>query len=132
MVGIVSFGLTSTFALALTAFWAVALLREVADPILTAWVNQGLDPDSRATVNSMSSQVGAFGEAAGGISLGAFATARGIPATLVLSGLLRAPALLLFARALRKGSVGTLPPDEMESVDVEPGKVETPGVDHPE
>jgi DHA3 family tetracycline resistance protein-like MFS transporter len=132
MLGIVGFGLSSAFALALASFWAVALLREVADPILTAWVNQGLDSESRATVNSMSSQVGALGEAVGGISLGAFATARGTPATLVLTGLLRAPALLLFARALRKGSVGTLPPDEIEPVAVEPGKIETPGVDHPE
>lgn len=130
--GAVAFGLTSTFVLALGAFWVVALLREVADPILTAWVNQGLDSDSRATVNSMSSQVGAVGEAAGGVSLGLFATARGVPATLVLAGLLRAPAMLLFARALRRGSVGTLPPEEMEPVHVEPGRVESVGVADPE
>ena len=132
VLGIVGFGLASSFVLALGAFWVVALLREVADPIMTAWVNQGLDSDSRATVNSMSSQVGALGEASGGVSLGWFATARGVPATLVLTGLLRAPALLLFARALRKGSVGTRPPEEIEPVQVEPGKVETTGIDHPE
>jgi MFS transporter, DHA3 family, tetracycline resistance protein len=132
MLGIVAFGSTTTFVLALGAFWVVALLREVADPVLTAWINQGLDSDSRATVNSMSSQVGAFGEAAGGVSLGWFATSRGIPSTLVLTGLLRAPALFLFARALKKGSGGTLSPDQIEPVAVEPGKVETPGVDIPQ
>ena len=129
---VVGFGLTSTFAIAVGAFWAIALLREVADPILTAWVNQGLDSDSRATINSMSSQLGALGEASAGPLLGWFATSRGVPGALVLTGLLRAPALLLFARAIRRGSVGTLPPDEIEPVSVEPGKAETVGLDEPE
>lgn len=131
IVTVVAFGLMSGFALALGAFWLIVLLREVADPIFTAWVNQGLDSESRATVNSMWSQVGALGEASGGPTLGWFASARGVPSALVLTGLLRAPALLLFARALRRGSVGTLPPKEIEPVKVEPGPIEV-GVDGPE
>jgi hypothetical protein len=36
-----------------------------------------------------------------------------VPAALVVSGLLRLPALALYARAIRRGSVGTLAPDEI-------------------
>jgi len=39
---------------------------------------------------------------------------RSVPLALVVSGVLRLPALLLYARAVRRGTVGTLPPDAIE------------------
>ena len=78
-------------------------------PIFDAWINQGLDPQTRATINSMGSQADAIGQAAGGPVLGLIGNAR-CPAALVVSGLLRCPALLLYARAIARGTVGTVAP----------------------
>jgi len=119
IVGVAFFALVTNFYAALIAFWIVALLREVNEPIYEAWVNQGLEPKSRATVNSMASQAHAFGEV-GGFGFGLVARAS-VPGAIFLSGIVRAPALLLFWRALKKGTVATLPPEEMEPVEPEPG-----------
>jgi len=70
-----------------------------------------LDPSTRATINSMGAQSDAIGQAAGGPALGAIGT-RSVPAALVVSGLLRAPALLLYARAIARGTVGTTTPSD--------------------
>lgn len=117
LVGLFAFAVN--FYAALLLFWLVALFREINEPILLAWVNQGLEPRSRATINSMAEQSWAFGEASGGLGLGLTARAT-VPGAIAISGFLRAPALLLFWRALRYGSVGDLPPGEMEPVSPEP------------
>jgi MFS family permease len=114
IIGVVAFGMVGAFWAAVLAFWLVGALRSVRDPVFTAWVNQGLDPATRATVNSMGTQSDAIGQTAGGPPLGAIASVVSVPAALVVSGLLRAPALLLYARAIRRGSVGTLAPDEID------------------
>jgi MFS transporter, DHA3 family, tetracycline resistance protein len=106
---VVAFGLTRTFPLALAAFWVASAMRGVRQPIFTAWINQGLDPATRATINSMGTQSDAVGQALGGPVLGIIGN-RSVPSALVVSGLLRAPALLLYARAVRKGTVGTVAP----------------------
>ena len=71
IVSVVVFGLAGQFWMALLAFWVVGALRTVRDPVFTAWINQGLDPKTRATINSMGSQADAVGQAAGGPVLGA-------------------------------------------------------------
>lgn len=96
VLAVVGFGSTGSFALALGLYWLIGLLRAVNDPITTAWVNQGLEPSSRATVNSMAGQTDALGQVIGGPVLGAIAVARSVAAALVVSGLLRLPTLLLF------------------------------------
>ncbi len=116
ILGVVVFGVVGAFWAAVLAFWVVGALRSVRDPVFTAWVNQGLDPATRATVNSMGTQSDAIGQTAGGPPLGLIASAVSVPAALVVSGLLRAPALLLYARAIKRGSVGTLAPDEIDEV----------------
>ncbi|MEO8475669.1 MAG: MFS transporter [Actinomycetota bacterium] len=116
ILGVVAFGVVGAFWAAVLAFWLVGALRSVRDPVFTAWVNQGLDPATRATVNSMGTQSDAIGQTAGGPPLGLIAGAVSVPAALVVSGLLRAPALLLYARAIKRGSVGTLAPDEIDEV----------------
>jgi DHA3 family tetracycline resistance protein-like MFS transporter len=99
--GVVSFGFAESFPIAVGALWAVTLVRELIWPLYAAWLNQGLDPATRATVNSIGSQVGALGEIVGGPALGVLATVRSVQAAIVAAGLLRAPTLLLFARARR-------------------------------
>ena len=109
--GVVVFGLAGVFWLAVVMMWLVIAVRNVREPIFDAWVNQGLDPATRATVNSMGSQSDAIGQAAGGPALGVIGNAS-VPAALVVSGLLRLPALLLYARAIKRGTVGTAQPTE--------------------
>jgi MFS transporter, DHA3 family, tetracycline resistance protein len=114
---VVLFGVAGAFWLALVTLWISFGLRSVRDPIFDAWVNQGLDPATRATINSMGSQADAIGQAAGGPALGFIGNAS-VPAALVVSGVLRLPALLLYARAIRRGSVGTVAPAD-EAIEIE-------------
>lgn len=126
IVAVVGFALAGNFLIALVAVWANALLREVGEPVFAAWINQGLDPRSRATVNSLWGQSDALGQMAAGPVLGWLAIARSVPFALVVSGILRAPALGLIGRALKRGTVGTLPPEEMEPQDLGDVVIEPP------
>jgi hypothetical protein len=114
VLSVVAFALAGSFWLAVAAAWVVGGLRSVRDPIANAWINQGLDPRTRATINSMGSQSDAVGQAAGGPALGALASGFGAPFAIVVSGLLRLPSLLLYRRAIRRGTVGTLAPEQIE------------------
>jgi DHA3 family tetracycline resistance protein-like MFS transporter len=109
IVATVAFALSGAFWPALITMWVAGGLRSVRAPVFDAWINQGLDPASRATINSLGSQADAIGQAAGGPVLGLIGN-RSVPAALVVSGLLRAPALLLYKRAITRGSVGTAEP----------------------
>jgi DHA3 family tetracycline resistance protein-like MFS transporter len=113
VVAVVIFGVTTSFAAAVAVFWVAGGLRSAREPIYTAWINQGLDARTRATINSMGTQADAIGQAAGGPVLGVVGN-RSVPLALVLSAVLRLPALLLYARAVRRGTVGTLEPEAIE------------------
>lgn len=110
----VAFALVASFWWALAAFWVVGTLRSVREPVFTAWINQGLDAKTRATINSVGGQADAIGQAAGGPGIGLIARSVSVPTALVVSGLLRLPALFLYARAIARGSVGTLAPGEID------------------
>lgn len=110
----VAFALVASFWWALAAFWIVGTLRSVREPVFTAWLNQGLDPKTRATINSVGGQADAIGQAAGGPGIGLIARSVSVPTALVVSGVLRLPALFLYARAIKRGSVGTLAPGEID------------------
>ncbi len=101
--------------------WVVGALRSVRDPVFRVWINQGLDPKTRATINSVGGQADAVGQTAvgqtaGGPVLGAIAGGIGVPLALVASAALQLPTLLLYRRAIHKETVGTLEPDEMDPV----------------
>ena len=108
---VVVFGLSGAFWLAVVTMWLVGALRNIRQPIFDAWINQGLDPSTRATINSMGSQSDAIGQAAGGPMLGWIGNTS-VPIALVVSGLLRLPVLFLYARAIRRGTVGTVAPTD--------------------
>jgi MFS transporter, DHA3 family, tetracycline resistance protein len=101
VMAVVVFALTQAFWLALGAWWVVAFLREVRSPVFTAWVNRGLDPATRATVNSMAGQMDALGQIAGGPLIGVAAIWFGVPAAIAIAGLIRVPALMLYRRSRR-------------------------------
>ena len=110
---VIVFGVTASFGVAVAAFWVAGGLRSAREPIYIAWINQGLDPRTRATINSMGTQADAIGQASGGPVLGVVGN-RSVPLALVLSAVMRLPALFLYARAVRRGTVGTLPPEVIE------------------
>jgi DHA3 family tetracycline resistance protein-like MFS transporter len=114
IVSVVVFGISGVFWLAVAMFWLAGALRSVREPIFTSWLNQGLESTTRATINSMATQADAIGQTAGGPVLGVIARQVSVPWALVTSGLLRAPALVLYAVAIRRGSVGTASPREID------------------
>jgi DHA3 family tetracycline resistance protein-like MFS transporter len=118
VIGMVTFGLAGPLWLALGAFWLVGGLRSVREPVFTAWINQGLDPATRATINSMGTQSDAVGQAVGGPALGVIAN-RSVPTSLVVSGLISLPSVLLYLRAIGRGTVGTVAPPEEEELRLE-------------
>jgi len=106
---IVVFAASRWFWLALLAVWGVGALRSVRDPIFAAWINQGLAPKTRATINSVGNQADAIGQSVGGPALGLIGNAS-VPWALAISGLLHLPSLALYARAIRRGSAGDAEP----------------------
>ncbi len=98
---IFGFALASRFSLALAAFLLIDVTRSVIGPIYTAWVNQRLDSRVRATVLSMSSQVDAIGQIAGGPLLGAIGNLFSVRTAIAAAGVLLSPVLLLLARTSR-------------------------------
>jgi hypothetical protein len=62
----------------------------------------------------MGSQSDAIGQTVGGPGLGLIARSVSVPSAIVVSGLLSAPVILLYLRAIKRGTVGTLPPDAMQ------------------
>ena len=101
ILGMLSFALAGSFALALAAFWFASLSRTLAEPLYLTWLNEGLEPGVRATVISMGSQAGAFGEASAGPVVGAVGNLAGVRSALTLAGIILSPALILYARAIR-------------------------------
>ncbi len=109
---LVGFALSPLLGLALGLYLLIDMLRDIATPLYTAWVNQKLDSGTRATVLSMSGQVDAIGQIAGGPSVGLVARSFSVVAALVTSGLLLSPALLLIGRA------NTQSPEQVEAESV--------------
>ena len=120
IVSVAVFGLAPGFALALGAFWVAGTLRSVEEPIFTIWVIATWSRATRATVNSMWGQADAFGQVVGGPVLGAIAAVRSVTTAIVVSALLRAPALWLFRKTMREGP---LTPEEIGLAPGEPEKI---------
>ena len=98
IVALFAFGLSPNFVIAVVAYWAFWLLRQTHNPLHTTWVNQRLNPQVRATVNSMSAQMDALGQMLGGPIVGAIGTAFSLRAALLSSATILSPVLALFAR----------------------------------
>jgi DHA3 family tetracycline resistance protein-like MFS transporter len=99
IVAVTVFGLALGLPLALAAFWASTILRTLRNPIYSAWLARQIDPQVRATVLSMNSQMDAIGQVVGGPVIGAIGSLVSLPAALVFSALLLVPALPLTLRA---------------------------------
>lgn len=98
---LIGFAVSPWLALTLGLYLTIYVLRNVAGPLQSAWVNQKLPSNVRATVHSMFSQVDAFGQMAGGPVVAVIARFASVIAALSTSGLLLTPALFLVGRANR-------------------------------
>ena len=98
-VSLIGFALSSVLILSLVLYLSIAVLRDIAGPLQTAWVNKKLDSRIRATVHSMFGQVDAIGQVMGGPIVAVIASVGSAVASLVTSGLLLTPALWFIGRA---------------------------------
>ena len=111
LICLVAFALGRWFGLAVGLTIAIRVIRTVNDPLYTAWVNHRLDPSTRATVISMSSQVDALGQIAGGPLVGLIARQVSLQAGLLASAVLLSPILVLFGIQLKgKGEDAAVDP----------------------
>ena len=102
VVGLLAFAFAGSFAFALGAFWGARLVRSLAEPVHSTWLNANVEDSSvRATVLSMTNVFGSAGEWGGGPVLGGIGNVFGILAALVGSALALLPALGLYGRAIR-------------------------------
>jgi len=102
---LVGFAWAMDFGLALILIWLIGMTRDVISPVYTGWVNQRIDSRVRATLLSMSSQVDAVGQIAGGPLLGMIGNTFSVRAAITASGLILSPVLSLLARAARQKDV---------------------------
>ncbi|GAC1384843.1 MAG: tetracycline efflux MFS transporter TetA(P) [Ktedonobacteraceae bacterium] len=100
---VITFALAGNFAMAVSGYWSTTIIRSVVVPTYTAWLAQNIDAKVRATVISMSGQIDAIGQIAGGPIIGVIGTVASIRAAIVTAGFLLSPSLLLFVRAIRQG-----------------------------
>lgn len=107
IVSLVGLGLARGFAVAVAAYLLMSLLRRTRNPIYSAWLAQNTEPATRATVMSMSSQMDALGQIAGGPVVGVIGTLAGLRAAMVFSGAVLTPSLLFFGRVLRPSKRST-------------------------
>ncbi len=98
-IALLGFALSPFFSLALGLYLIIDALRGVHIPLQTAWINQKLDSQVRATVHSMFGQVDAIGQVVGGPIVAVIASIGSAVASLVTSGLLLTPALFFIGRA---------------------------------
>ena len=98
---LIGFAFSPLLTLSLILYLLISVLRNVQIPLQTAWVNQKLDAQVRATVHSMFGQVDAIGQTLGGPLVAVIASVGSAVASLVTSGLLLLPALFFVSRANR-------------------------------
>ena len=101
LLGIMLFALAGQFVLALAGLWLLTTANGPRIPLRQAWINQHTPSSVRATILSFNSLVGALASIAGGLLIGALATALTTRPALLLCGLLLLPAIYLYAQGIR-------------------------------
>jgi DHA3 family tetracycline resistance protein-like MFS transporter len=113
--GCMAFGLAPGIYVAIAAYWAVRIARNVLDPTITVWVVRHADPQYRATVLSMEGQSHSVGEISAGPLVGYIGRVITVPAALVTSAIMQALAVPLLAReALRAPAEPPVLPTRMD------------------
>jgi DHA3 family tetracycline resistance protein-like MFS transporter len=109
VVALAGFALTRNLGLAAALFCLVSIARSVTEPLQTAWYNLRIDdPQVRATVFSITNQVDALGQIAGGPGVGAIGNVS-IRAALAASSALLLPVVPLYGLVMRRGEAALAP-----------------------
>jgi MFS family permease len=93
------FAIAGQLVVAVAMLWLRTIATVLASPVNSAWLNRNLEPEVRATVLSMESQLGAAGQVVGGPILGWVGSAFSVRAALLGSALTLAPVIGVYARA---------------------------------
>ena len=104
---LLAFAHAPNFGWAAAALIVHGVLRGLYAPLYDAWINRGLTPASRATVNSIAAQADALGQVIFGPVFGLLGNVLGVRAALALAALVRLPALPLLGRAGLERKAGT-------------------------
>jgi DHA3 family tetracycline resistance protein-like MFS transporter len=99
VVTVALFGLVPALAGALGALFLYRIVRDIVAPLSDAWLNQNLEPSTRATVFSFAGQADAVGQIGGGPLLGLLAAVLGAGSAIAMSAGLLVPGVLLYLRA---------------------------------
>jgi len=99
IVSMIGFAVSPVLYLTLALYLIIDVLRDVRNPLHTAWVNHKLDSKTRATIHSMAGQVDAVGQIGGGPSVALVARSLSVVAAITTSALMLGPAMLLINRA---------------------------------
>lgn len=102
VVAIAVFALAGNLWLAFAMLWLRTMVDSVSRPVQLAWLNRNLEPDSRATVISMTGQANSVGQVAGGPALGWVGGAISIQAALLGSALMLSPTIALYRRLISR------------------------------
>jgi DHA3 family tetracycline resistance protein-like MFS transporter len=98
-VALFGFALSPLLPMSIGLYLVIDILRDIHNPLQTAWINQRLDSRVRATVHSMFGQVDAIGQMLGGPVVALIAAFGSAIAALMTSSLLLTPALFFTRRA---------------------------------
>lgn len=97
-----AFALAGSLWLAVSAFWAINIVRELIQAPYRTWLNTTItDSSTRATVLSIVNIGDSSGQWAGGPAIGVVATRWGTRTALAVGALALTPAIALFGRAVR-------------------------------
>ena len=91
------FALSGNFALSVSMVLFTSLIRQVAEPVVNAWINQMVESRYRATVFSLHGQANAFGQVAFGPVMGGIATLTTLRTALVGVAVLLVPPQGIYA-----------------------------------
>lgn len=99
----VTFALAPTLVMGVGALLLFQSVSAVALPIYRTWLNQHLEPETRATVLSLVNQTDALGQMTGGPLVGWVGARFTLRASLVMGAIALAPAVGVYGWALRRG-----------------------------
>jgi DHA3 family tetracycline resistance protein-like MFS transporter len=97
IVGVIGFGFSASFVMAVAMYWIATVFKELREPVYNAWTNQNVTSNVRATVFSMSSQANAIGQVVGGPILGVIAGVIAIRTSIIVAGLILVPTIFFYA-----------------------------------
>lgn len=101
-ISIFVFGFSGNFPMGFAAYLALSTFREINEPVYRAWMNQGIEPNVRATVLSTIGQIDSFGQIIGGVIIGFIAKRISISIGIVSSALIFCPVILLYALVIKQ------------------------------